>query len=106
MNDEYKLALQKGCRVTDAILSLVPAHDNFKLALRAIKLWAKREYINLIIHFFNYLLLCTGRGVYSNALGFLGGVSWSMLVARTCQLYPNAVAGVIVQKFFFVFSTW
>ena len=51
-------------------------------------------------------MLFIGRGVYSNALGFLGGVSWSMLVARTCQLYPNAVAGVIIQKFFFVFSTW
>ena len=51
-------------------------------------------------------MLSIGRGVYSNALGFLGGVSWSMLVARTCQLYPNAIAGVIILKFFFVFSTW
>lgn len=97
----YKL----GCRVTDAILSLVPAHENFKLALRAIKLWAKRKYIFLVIlNIFS--LFYIGRGVYSNTLGFLGGVSWSMLVARTCQLYPNAVAAVIVQKFFFVFSTW
>lgn len=30
-----------GCRVTDEILSLVPNIDNFRLALRAIKLWAK-----------------------------------------------------------------
>lgn len=29
-----------------------------------------------------------------------------MLVARTCQLYPNAAASTIVQKFFLVFSTW
>lgn len=48
----------------------------------------------------------TGRGIYSNMLGFLGGVSWAMLVARTCQLYPNAVAATLVHKFFLVFSKW
>ncbi|KAL4639945.1 poly(A) polymerase gamma [Arapaima gigas] len=77
-----------GCRVTDEILSLVPNKENFRLTLRAIKLWAKR------------------RGIYSNMLGFLGGVSWAMLVARTCQLYPNAVAATLVHKFFLVFSKW
>ncbi|NXG80607.1 PAPOG polymerase, partial [Baryphthengus martii] len=77
-----------GCRVTDEILHLVPNKENFRLALRAIKLWAKR------------------RGIYSNMLGFLGGVSWAMLVARTCQLYPNASASTLVNKFFLVFSRW
>ncbi|KAF1427268.1 Poly(A) polymerase gamma, partial [Spheniscus magellanicus] len=77
-----------GCRVTDEILHLVPNKDNFRLTLRAIKLWAKR------------------RGIYSNMLGFLGGVSWAMLVARTCQLYPNALASTLVNKFFLVFSKW
>ncbi|XP_037540537.1 poly(A) polymerase type 3-like [Nematolebias whitei] len=76
------------CRVTDEILYLVPNKENFRLTLRAIKLWAKR------------------RGIYSNILGFLGGVSWAMLVARTCQLYPNAVAATLVHKFFLVFSKW
>lgn len=47
-----------------------------------------------------------GRGIYSNALGYLGGVSWAMLVARTCQLYPNAAASTVVHKFFFVFEKW
>lgn len=47
-----------------------------------------------------------GYGIYSNALGYLGGVSWAMLVARTCQLYPNAAAAVLVHKFFLVFSQW
>jgi poly(A) polymerase len=46
------------------------------------------------------------HGIYSNALGFLGGVSWAMLVARTCQLYPNAAAATLVHKFFLVFSQW
>uniref|UniRef100_A0A8B9LXS6 polynucleotide adenylyltransferase n=1 Tax=Astyanax mexicanus TaxID=7994 RepID=A0A8B9LXS6_ASTMX len=77
-----------GCRVTDEILHLVPDKENFRLTLRAIKLWAK------------------SRGIYSNMLGFLGGVSWAMLVARTCQLYPNAVAATLVHKFFLVFSKW
>ncbi|KAF7690477.1 hypothetical protein HF521_012281 [Silurus meridionalis] len=77
-----------GCRVTDEILHLVPNIENFRLTLRAIKLWAKR------------------RNIYSNILGFLGGVSWAMLVARTCQLYPNAVASTLVYKFFLVFSNW
>ncbi|XP_022912441.1 poly(A) polymerase type 3 isoform X2 [Onthophagus taurus] len=77
-----------GCRVTDEILRLVPNVDNFRLALRTIKLWAKRH------------------GIYSNALGYLGGVSWAMLVARTCQLYPQAVAATLVHKFFLVFSKW
>ncbi|KAI1309481.1 Poly(A) polymerase gamma [Halotydeus destructor] len=77
-----------GCRVTDDILSLVPNHSSFRLALRAIKLWAKK------------------RGIYSNALGYLGGVSWAMLVARICQLYPNAAAATLVQKFFTVWCKW
>lgn len=51
-------------------------------------------------------MLSVGRGIYSNMLGFLGGVSWAMLVARTCQLYPNAVAATLVHKFFLVFSKW
>ncbi|KAJ2789167.1 polynucleotide adenylyltransferase, partial [Coemansia guatemalensis] len=60
-----------GSRVTDEILRLVPNIESFRLALRCIKLWAKR------------------RAIYSNSVGFFGGVAWAMVVARICQLYPN-----------------
>jgi len=47
-----------------------------------------------------------GRAIYSNVNGFLGGVAWAMLVARICQLYPNAVAGAIVSRFFIIMYQW
>jgi poly(A) polymerase len=47
-----------------------------------------------------------GRAIYSNVNGFLGGVAWSILVARICQLYPNAVAGAIVSRFFIIMYQW
>uniref|UniRef100_A0A3Q4BD94 polynucleotide adenylyltransferase n=1 Tax=Mola mola TaxID=94237 RepID=A0A3Q4BD94_MOLML len=71
-----------GYRVTEQILRLVPNVYTFRMALRAIKLWAKR------------------RNIYSNKLGFLGGVSWAILMARICQVYPNATAATLVIKFF------
>ena len=46
------------------------------------------------------------KGVYSNVLGYLGGVSWAMLVARVCQLYPNAAPATLVHRFFLVLSKW
>ena len=77
-----------GCRVTDEILKQVPNVENFRLTLRCIKLWAKKH------------------GIYSNVMGYLGGVSWAMLVARVCQLYPNAAPNILLQKFFLVFLKW
>ncbi|XP_029281721.1 poly(A) polymerase type 3-like [Cottoperca gobio] len=77
-----------GYRVTEEILRLVPNIHTFTLALRTIKLWAKQ------------------RNIYSNMLGFLGGVSWSILVARISQAYPNASASTLVTKFFKVYDMW
>ena len=50
--------------------------------------------------------MCLENGIYSNAMGYLGGVSWAMLVARVCQFYPNALAATLVDRFFWVFSEW
>ncbi|KAI0253510.1 Poly(A) polymerase central domain-containing protein [Lactifluus subvellereus] len=77
-----------GPRVTDQILRLVPNVNVFRDALRCIRLWASR------------------RAIYSEVDGFLGGVAWSILVARICQLYPNAVAGTIVIRFFIIMYQW
>ena len=47
-----------------------------------------------------------GRAIYANVMGFPGGVAWAMLVARVCQLYPQATASVIIGKFFRIISKW
>ncbi|KAI9313302.1 Poly(A) polymerase central domain-containing protein, partial [Dichotomocladium elegans] len=77
-----------GSRVTDEILRLVPNIPVFRTSLRTIKLWATR------------------RAIYSNVMGFLGGVAWAMLVAKICQLYPNACEAVIVNQFFRIMNLW
>ncbi|CAB1438121.1 unnamed protein product [Pleuronectes platessa] len=67
-----------GYRATEEILRLVPNISTFRLALIAIKLWAK--------------IFPSGRNIYSSKLGFLSGVSWDILVARICQFNPNVTA--------------
>ncbi|KAJ7655952.1 Poly(A) polymerase central domain-containing protein [Mycena rosella] len=86
--DESVVRSVNGTRLTDELLRLVPNVQVFRDALRCIKLWAQR------------------KAIYSNVNGFLGGVAWAMLVARICQLYPNAVAGAIVARFFTIMSKW
>lgn len=86
--DEAELRSLNGTRVTDEIIDLVPEPSTFRLALRAIKLWAQR------------------RAIYANIMGFPGGVAWAMLVARVCQLYPKATSSLIVNKFFHIMRRW
>lgn len=62
--------------------------QTFCTALRCIRLWAKQ------------------RGVYSNVTGFLGGINLALLVARICQLYPNALPSTLVPRFFRLYSEW
>ncbi|KAI9849101.1 MAG: polynucleotide adenylyltransferase [Sclerophora amabilis] len=86
--EERDLRSLNGTRVTDEILELVPQQKVFKVALRAVKLWAQR------------------RAIYANVMGFPGGVAWAMLVARVCQLYPQATSAVVVGKFFRIIGQW
>lgn len=94
----------QGSRVTDEILRLVPNVTVFRDSLRCIKLWAQRK--PPPSHYNSRLTMVSGRAIYSNVNGFLGGVAWAMLVARICQLYPNAIAGAIVSRFFIIMYQW
>ncbi|XP_031119750.1 nuclear poly(A) polymerase 4-like [Ipomoea triloba] len=86
--DEPTARSLNGCRVADQILKLVPNVENFRTTLRCVKFWAKK------------------RGIYSNMIGFLGGINWALLVARVCQLYPNASPSMLVSRFYRVYTLW
>lgn len=86
--DDGEIKSVNGPRVTDEMLSLIPEPRSFRVALRAIKIWAKR------------------RGIYANIMGFPGGVAWAILVARVCQYYPLANGSLIVEKFFLIMCRW
>lgn len=87
MNDSSIRAIC-GPRMAGLILDLVPNPTTFRQTLTAVRLWAKV------------------RGLYCDRVGFLGGISWALAVAFTCQLMPNATASVLLQNFFQVMAEW
>jgi len=58
------------------------------VTLRAVKEWA------------------TENGLYSNKLGFLGGVNWAILVACVCADHPNDPPAVLLVNFFKTYRKW
>lgn len=66
--DEAEMRSVNGTRVAQMMLKLVPNVYHFRVVLRAVKAWA-------LVH-----------GLYSNVLGFLGGVNWAILVASICMV--------------------
>ena len=86
--EEKCMKSMNGVRVADRILSLVPDCETFRIATRMIKYWAMQ------------------RMIYSNAMGYVGGVSWALMVAKICQYYPYVSAKEIVYRFFQAFAGW
>lgn len=86
--DDKSVRCMNGYRVADQILQLVPNRESFRQTLRFVKCWARR------------------RGIYSNVLGFFGGITWALLVARVCQLYPYYAPSQLVNRFFRVYDQW
>ncbi|RUS32583.1 hypothetical protein BC938DRAFT_475023 [Jimgerdemannia flammicorona] len=80
--DDISSRSLNGTRDAQAILRLIPSQTTFANALRAIKHWAKR------------------RALYGKPVGFFNGIAWTIIVARVCQLYPNATSAVIVAAVF------
>jgi len=86
--DEKSVRCMNGFRVADQILKMVPNQEIFRNTLRFIKYWARQ------------------RGIYSNILGFFGGITWSLLVARVCQLYPYYAPSQLISRFFRLYLQW
>jgi len=81
-----------GPRVTNLIAALVSGtperYQTFLSVVRCVRKWAK------------------ARGLYSNKMGYWGGVNINIAVALCVQLYPMASPASLLRKFFLVFKTW
>lgn len=86
--DALSIRSLAGSRDTNKILQLVPNKANFELVLRCIKLWAKN------------------RGIYSNVMGYFGGITWALLVAKVCIDNRDAAPNKLLARFFEFYSTY
>lgn len=81
-----------GPRVTNLIAALVSGtperYQTFLKVVRCVRKWAK------------------SRGLYSNKMGYWGGVNINIAVALVVQLYPRACPASLLRKFFLVFKSW
>jgi len=86
--DPQSVRSLNGSRVADIVLEKVPDKEKFSTTLRCIKLWAK------------------SRGIYSNVLGYFGGVSWMILVANICMTWPCLETNKLLKNFFEFYSKY
>jgi poly(A) polymerase len=82
-----------GPRVTNLIAALARSgseerYRTFLTVVRLVRKWAK------------------ARGLYSNKMGYWGGVNINIAVALVLQLYPNACPASCLRRFFLVFKSW
>lgn len=87
-DDEKSFTSINGIRTCYSILNSVPNINCFQTTLKYVKLWAKN------------------KGIYSNLMGYLGGISWAILVAKICQLYPNYKPSKLLERFFMIYYKW
>jgi poly(A) polymerase len=77
---------------TSALLEAVAREgagtEHFRAVLRAVRAWAK------------------ARGVYSHALGYLGGLSWAVMAAWSCMRAPREAAGTDERLLVHFFETF
>ena len=86
--DEKSYKSLNGIRTADLILKSVKNIKEYRVFLRLVKLWAKNKLI------------------YSSVMGYLGGISYAILCAKICQLYPNFSVSRLLERFFFIYSLW
>ena len=86
--DPTTIRTLSGPAVADKVLRFVPKIQTFRECLRGVKAWAR------------------ARGIYSSRMSYMGGVALAVLVARACQLYPNATGFTLLGKFFTMYASW
>ena len=75
--------------MTQLILETVQQNSEaFRVTLCAVKEWA------------------ITNGVYSNILGFLGGINFAIMVAWVCKQHPEQEPSNLLRIFFRTFSQW
>lgn len=75
--------------MTQLILETVePNSEAFRITLCAVKEWA------------------ITNGIYSNILGFLGGINFAIMVAWVCKQHPEQEPSTLLRIFFRTFSKW
>ncbi|KAF4754410.1 hypothetical protein FOZ63_010546, partial [Perkinsus olseni] len=65
--DDATIRSLNGVRVGRYLLEKTPVLPVYRVVLRFVKMWAK------------------ARGIYSNVMGYFGGVTWAILVSKVMQ---------------------